>query len=183
MKKINQSLKASLFVVAVSSLAVWDISFNFWAFGTIFFYKIFSLWVVSTALLLAHFLFEKNKKFLNKWSIFALSTPTIWALIEVWENHAETIYITDSILSLIAILACLIALPYVLYIFFNIIVLEASSFPKKMIYKIIFINVVIAICGFLLGANNYVLLDCEDFKISGMEKPSNCFENIEKNRK
>ncbi|PID83500.1 hypothetical protein CSB11_00820 [Candidatus Campbellbacteria bacterium] len=179
MKNLNQSLKASLFVVAVSSLAVWDISFNFGAYGIIFFYKIFSLWVVSTALLLAHFLFEKDKKFLNKWSIFALLTPTVWAFIEVWENHAETIYITDSIISFIAIVACLIALPYVLYIFFNIIVLEASSFPKKMIYKIVLINIIIAICGFLLGANNYILLDCEDFKKSGMEEPANCFKPVE----
>ncbi len=178
MKKVNQSLKVSLFVIAISSLAIWNISFNFGAFGTIFFYKIFSLWVVSTALLLAHFLFEKDKKFLNAWSIFALSTPTIWALVEIWENYMGSIYITEQIISFIAVIVSLIALPYVIYIFLNVTVLESDKIPKKMIYKIILINIIIAIFGFFLGENNYILLDCYDFKISGMEQPENCFRDV-----
>lgn len=181
MKKINHSLKAALFVVAITSLVVWDISFNFGSYGTVFFYKLFALWVVSTALLLAHFLFEKENKFLNKWSIFALLTPTFWAILKIWENHTEDIYMTEYIISWVAVIVSTIALPYVIYIFFNVTVTEANNFPKKLTKKIILINILVAIFGFLLGTYNHILLDCADFKISGMEKPDNCFENIEIN--
>ncbi len=135
MKNINQSLKVFLSVLAISSLAVWDISFSFGAYGTIFFYKIFSLWVVSTALLLAHFLFEKDKKFLDIWSVFALFTPTIWALVEIWENNVGSVYITEQIMSFLVFSVSVIALPYVIYIFTRVIVLESHTVPKRMIHK------------------------------------------------
>ena len=62
MEQINRTTRTFILAAVGLAVAIWDISFNFGVYGTIFFEKLFLIWVGCTAVLLAILFLPEEKR-------------------------------------------------------------------------------------------------------------------------
>jgi len=90
------------------SVAVWDVAFNYGAFDTIFFDKVFFVWAASTAALLASLFVPPppDRRLLVGWrGRFLLLVPTVWVVIHLISGEPLDGEPADIALSALSIVA------------------------------------------------------------------------------
>ena len=79
------------------------------------------------------------------------------------------------VILVIAIVVTVLSLPYVARILISVTVSESLSIKtRKLQMAVIVIALMSGLTGYFVGANNYLFLTCQDFKVSGNDLPSNC---------
>ncbi|MEM7127798.1 MAG: hypothetical protein AAF702_15810 [Chloroflexota bacterium] len=174
-QQINPQLKTLLLASIALALTIWELAFNLGAFGTIFFSEFFWVWVTATVTLLVISLTLRDKSLIQWWGILMLAAPSI---ILVLESLLTMIGGSDAAYDLISVITLLIAvvcLPYTIYVV-SVITNESLLEVKDRQYQrsLMIIAVVIALVGFGVGRFNYLVLTCDDFKVSGNDLPANC---------
>jgi len=175
---MSASIRTYLLTVVGLSTILWDLGFNLGAFGAIFFDKLFFVWVACTTILIGSLFVPSKKRPFGPFGAVVLALPTIWLIMQVWENVSPIktkIVDIDVVILLIAIVVSTLSLPYVARILISVTVSESLSIQsRKLQMAVITIAMVAGLTGFFVGANNYLFLTCQDFKVSGNDLPANC---------
>lgn len=159
------------------SIAVWDVTFFLGVFDTIFFDKIFAIWVASTAALFASvFMPPPDVDLPISWTgRFVLILPTVWILASLIDNVGFSEAMADSLTFWISILIGLLTLPYMLYVAVLMVTPDLVSLRNKALVVALFgIVIFIGAMGFAVGRNNHLFLTCHDFQVSGNDLPEHC---------
>jgi hypothetical protein len=175
---MSASTRTYLLAVVGLSTVLWDLGFNLGAFGTIFFDKLFFVWVACTTILIGSLFVPAKKRPFGPFGAVVMTLPTIWLILQVWDtlsiNEAEIIDI-DIAIFVIAIVVTVLSLPYVARILISVTVSESLSIKsRKLQTAVIAIAVAAGLTGYFVGTNNHLFLTCQDFKVSGNDLPANC---------
>ncbi len=162
------------------SYYAWDLGFNFGAFGVIFLSHIITIWLFSLSILLITIVVHKpllpGRK---RWGYLMLSLPTIWLILKIVDNPSETGQITEIWLHMASILAIFISLPYIVYLFFYFTNPSIMHLKRRSIAGLVGIFLFVVLIGYTLGKNNYLIMSCQNFIVSGQDTPQNCI-NVKK---
>lgn len=176
-EKTGIELRTLLVTAVGASVAIWDIAFWLGAHGTIFYSKIFTLWASATAILLVALFVPRRDRFLNKWGIFALLTPTIWFGINAL-SPTVTWDFYDQLVWLLALGTFVVTIPYILYILFQLVETDALNLSPAYRNRLILIILIIALIALFVGANHQYFVSCQQFTIAGDAAPADCVEWI-----
>jgi len=156
---------------------MWDIGFEIGVYGKIFFEKIFSVWALSTALLIALILVPRRYLAVTTPMLVATAFPTLWfgvALIARWAPELTVMGKVVFVTGLVIYLGCV---PILIYMIVALAYPELASFDRRG--PRIGLAIVVAmflLAGLVVGKNQYHLLTCEDFELSGANVPADCRE-------
>lgn len=175
-KQVDPIIRTFILAAVGLAVAIWDISFNMGAYGTIFFEKLFLIWVGCTAVLLATLVLPLDKQPINRWGRIALFMPTLWFISVAVDSRLIAIDINNAFSFFLATVANLISLPFAFYILLSITQAETMRLELRYILALIGIATVIGLIGYSVGATNYLFLNCQDFAVSGAALPTNCFD-------
>jgi len=176
---ITEKVDASNLTLVGGAIAlsayVWDLSFNYGAFGVIFLGHLIAVWLFSLSILFITVLAKKQVlpggKLLG---YLMLALPTIWLIFRVMDDSLTTGQLTDYILHLASILSIVISLPYLLYLFFYFTNPDLFKLKRKLIAGLVVFVLLIGSVGYTLGHHNYLIMSCENFEVSGQDTPKNC---------
>ena len=176
----GRQAEARVFVLAAVaiSLSVWEIAFTLGTFETVFFDKIFAVWVASSAALLASFFIPapEGRTNLVAWRGRAvLFLPSSWVAVELTMFGSLVGPGIDAASVLIGAASILLALPYTLYILVVTIVPDVDNLRSpRLVAALVGIVLTVAGMGYAVGRNHQVFLTCRDFVVSGNDVPTNC---------
>lgn len=150
------------------------LGFNYGAFGVIFFEQVFTVWVISTIVFAAS-IFSRLEP--NSWpKRLVLLLPSLWLVISWLSNNTDLERIDDAAL-VFTIIVTFVALPFVGWILITTINSDFADLDLGHKTAVIAAVGVFLVIGLFLGARNDLVLDCEDFKVSGNDLPTNCVES------
>lgn len=171
----DRRFQVYLIVAVALSLNTWDIAFNLGVYGTIFFEKLFAIWVVSTTTLLAYWLLDDSKPTIRWYVQVALLSPSITLLLTAMEATVPMTDIAELVIIVIYLFGFVVTLPIILYVVLIVTIPDVANLrSRKMISGLVGIVFMIAIIGFAIGSNHQIFLTCGDFEVSGNDVPSNC---------
>lgn len=173
----KKEIKAkSLVSIAIGlSVYTWDISFNFGAFGVVFLGHILAIWLFSLSIIFVANVVPGRVLPGNKWfGYFLLPLPTAWLVLRVLDDASRVGQLTDYLLLITALLSVTLCLPYIVYLFFYFTNPTALELKHKLMLKLLGFVVLIGSIAFTLGQNNYLIMTCENFIVSGQDTPKNC---------
>ena len=105
-------LRTLLISALGTSLAAWDIAFNFAIHGGIFYDRLMAVWVIATVILLA-MLLSGQRSVLGRWGIVMLLVPTGWFIFfALSPSFANAWY--ASVLWVVAMVLFIAAIGYIL---------------------------------------------------------------------
>jgi hypothetical protein len=175
MEDVSPETRTFLIGSIALSTATWNLAFNLGAYRTVFFNEIFLAWVAVTAILLAVILIPDKKIPIPWWGILLMAVPTLAVVLQIANQEGKLDIISDWVLVAINAFAFLICLPYALYVAANIANADLLQLPNRRLrISLIVIVITVGLAGYWIGANNDLLLNCGDFKISGNDQPTNC---------
>ena len=160
----------ALIMVATSGVA-FSVAFNFGAFDQIFFDRLFALWVLATAVLIASFVTSVGPK--QPWARLALLLPSFWLVLESL-TVTETLSFDDDFIDWLALIITVIALPVLAYAVVGAINPAFLELPDRNRRIIVISIIVFTAAGAFMGVRNDLFVTCEDFKVSGNDQPENC---------
>ncbi|MGZ0712385.1 hypothetical protein ACWPKO_29015 (plasmid) [Coraliomargarita sp. W4R53] len=167
-----RTVPVGVVMVGISAIVWWP-AFTVGAWGDIFFPDILGLWAASTAAF-AYVLIERRPVGARLARAFVLLLPTVWLVLNfVVSDDEENLAV--AIVDLVALSAVLIGIPFTLWVLVRIVWPDfAADFGRGTKVIIILVVLGIAVGSFLLGLNQEHFLTCEDFDISGNQRPSGC---------
>jgi len=83
---MSASTRTYLLAVVGLSTVLWDLGFNLGAFGTIFFEKLFFVWVACTTILIGSLFVPRTKRPFGPFGAVVMALPTLWLIMQAWEN-------------------------------------------------------------------------------------------------
>ncbi|MGI9643482.1 MAG: hypothetical protein ACR2N9_11975 [Acidimicrobiia bacterium] len=163
--------RATLLIAVGSASIAFMVGFNYGAFGVIFFEQVFTVWVISTIVFVAS-VFTRIEP--NDWpKRLVLLMPSLWMVISWLSNNTKLARIDEAAL-IFTVIVTLVALPFVGWILITTINSDFANLARgNKIAVVAAVGVFLAI-GLFLGARNDLVLDCDDFKVSGNDLPTNC---------
>lgn len=180
MSSISEAESKAFVLSAIAlSASLFDITFWFGVFGTVFFEHLFFVWVASTVALIASLFvppIDALPAIVSWRGRIILLVPTLWLILEAMSNLTPTLHAAIGPLDwLIAVIAVGVSLPYLIYILVLVIVPDIDRLQHpKLRAALVSIAAMIAVCGFSIGQNHFVFLTCNDFKVAGDDIPDNC---------
>ncbi|MEM7539256.1 MAG: hypothetical protein AAF639_44275 [Chloroflexota bacterium] len=174
---IRRNIKVFILSSIAVSVATWNIAFTLGVYNAIFFDKLFTIWVVNIAVLLACLALPKEERPIPPLGMVALATPSIWLFLGAVQVRQSEWSWLDNLLYLSSILLMVLCLPYVVYVIASLTQEEALRVrPRRLLYALIGIAIVMSSMGFFMGRYNKHFLTCRDFEVAGWFKPINCFD-------
>ena len=164
----------TLIVTAVgASVPVWDVAFWLGVHDTIFYSKLFTLWISASAILLVALFVPRSDRFLNRWGMLALASPTIWFVVNALTPTVEFTWF-DGLVWVMALAVFVVTIPYILYILFQLVETDALSLTPAYRNRLIAVVLIVAIAGTFVGSNHQFFVSCEQFNLAGDAAPENC---------
>lgn len=173
---LERSSQTFVLATVSFSLVIWNLCFNLGAFNTIFFDKMFSIWVICTVLLLTQLALPKTQRKLSALGVIALVAPSFWVVlryIDIWPGFSPAVSDLFYYLSFVLAIICL---PYTFYLMMSFLQADVIAIrPRRLMIWLFAITAIIGLIGYFVGLNHDLFLYCEDFKVSGNDLPENCF--------
>ena len=178
-KLIGSSDIKTFFVATVAlSVAGWDVTFNLGVFGVIFFDKLFTAWVASTAALLASLFVPPpdDRDSVVAWKgRFVLALPTVWLLLGLIDDSGFGEPAARAAIEAITWVVAFVSLPYALYVVVLFVTPDLAALRNpRLLVAMAAIVATIGLTGFAVGRHNDRFLTCDDFRISGNDLPDRC---------
>lgn len=155
-----------------TSLATWEIAFNFAIHGTVFYDKLMAVWVIASVILLGLFL-SGQREVLGRWGTLALLLPTGWfiffALSPFFANAAYA-----GLMWTVAIVIFIVAIGYILFVLAWLLDHEGVTMTAAYRNRLIVIVLFVAIVGYLVGSNHRYFVTCTQFQVAGDLVPADC---------
>jgi hypothetical protein len=154
---------------------MWDLSFNLGAFGSIFLGHYIAIWLFSLSILLISITAPSVLLPGNKAAAYSLLLlPSIWLLMRVIDDASVVGQTSDIIMHSVGVLAIVISLPYLVYLFFYYTNPEVLQLRGRLLVGLLTIVIVSGSLGYTLGTHNHLVMTCENFIVSGQDTPNNC---------
>lgn len=163
--------RAALLISVPSASVAFMLAFNLGAFDTIFFEAVFSVWVVSTLVLVGSLVSRLPPQHLGGRLI--LLVPSLWFLA-AWVTDPADEDIASNALFASTIFVTIVCLPFIAWMLISIINPAFGDLPGKNKLAVLGAVILFASIGYLVGARNDVFLTCDEFKLSGNDLPDNC---------
>ena len=165
--------RATLLIAAGSASVAFMVGFNFGAFRVVFFDQLLTVWVIATIVFVAS-IFSNLPP--NTWPRrLVLLLPSLW-LLAAWIDNSTDVDQGERVAFLLTLGVTVLALPFVAWILVTAINPAFDELPGRNKAAVIAAVGLFVIVGLAIGARNDVLLNCDDFKISGNDLPDNCLE-------
>ena len=165
------SSRATLLITAGSATVAFSVGFNLGAFGVVFFDQLLTVWVAATVILVASIFSDIPP---DTWPRrLVLLVPTLW-IVAAWIDSSFSINSNERFVFALTVVTTLFVLPVVAWILITVINTDFERLPGRNKGIVIATVGLFIIVGFAFGARNDMFLDCEDFKISGNDIPTNC---------
>ena len=163
--------RATLLITAGSATVAFAVGFNMGAFGVIFFGQLLAIWVIATVVLVGSLVSDLPP---DTWPRrLVLLVPSLW-IIAAWVDSNYSFNRSERFVFAMTVIVTLIVLPAVAWILVTVVNTDFAELPGRKKGIVIATVGLFIIIGFAFGARNDMFLDCEDFKISGNDLPSNC---------
>lgn len=179
MADANSSQSAELRTLLVTAITIgvvlWDIAFWLGVYGTIFYSKLQTLWVAATVVLLVEIMTPRRDQLVRGWGLVALLAPTIWFAANALISEVYVSWF-DDLVWFAALLSFAFAIPYILYILFELMEWEAVQLSTRYRNCLIFILLIVSLAGYGVGTNHFYFVSCEQFKLAGDNVPESCGE-------
>ena len=155
--------------------AAWDIGFELGAHGRIFFEKLFMVWSISTALLIALLVIPRQRKRIRLTALVVTAFPSFWLILVLLARATPETPGLGVLLFATGLVVYLACFPYVIYMGMSIAYpdLLAHTDRRPRLAMLVIVVTLLA-AGYLMGAHHQRLISCEDFEIAGQHVPENC---------
>lgn len=160
--------RSFLLITVAGALQSWEVGFEYGAFETVSYRKVFAVFVVCSVVFIGT-LVANDESFVTSWpSRVILALPLMFVV-------ADLLFLTDSsaIVTVFAV-AVLVTLPYALFVVVRIIDTDYFALPRNLQAAAVVTILLIGIIGLYVGATNDRFLTCEDFERIGDYQPDNC---------
>ena len=165
--------RATLLVAAGSASVAFMVGFNLGAFRIVFFDQLLTVWVIATIVFVGSIVSDLPP---NTWPRrVVLLLPSLW-LLAAWIDNSTDIGNSERVAFILTLAVTVVALPFVAWILVTAINTDFAELPSRNKMAVIVAVGVFVVIGVALGARNDFLLNCDDFKISGNDLPSNCLQ-------
>lgn len=163
--------RATLLIAVGSASVAFMLGFNYGAFDVVFFERVFTVWVISTIVFVAS-IFTRLEP--NSWpKRLVLLVPSLWMVIS-WLSNNTDLQRIDNAAVVFTIIVTFVSLPFVGWILITTINSDFAELERVNKIAVMAAVAVFLIIGLFLGARNDLVLDCDDFKVSGNDLPTNC---------
>ena len=155
-----------------TSLAAWDIAFNFAIHGAVFYDKLMAVWVIATVILLAIMLSDQ-RSVLGRWGVVMLLLPTGWFIFFALSPAIATAWYA-GLAWVVAMVIFIAAIGYILSILAWLLdndgVTLSAAYRNRLIAIVLFVSMV----GYLVGSNHLYFVSCKQFQLAGDSVPADC---------
>ena len=135
--------------------------------------QLLTVWVIATIVFVASIVSDLPP---GTWPRrLVLLLPSLWLLSAWIDNSADTTN-GERAAFVLTLVVTVIAMPFVAWILVTAINTDFVELPSKNKAAVIAAVGIFVIIGFGIGARNDLLLNCDDFKISGNDLPENCVQ-------
>lgn len=146
--RINRSVRTFVLVAIGLSVFIWNLSFNFGVYGTVFYDRIFTVWLICSVVLAANFILPIKQRYLNSRGIVAMLAPTLWFILQFWQYEIGIQSWLSYIGFLLTFLTMIICLPYGAYIIISFTQSDALRLkPRSLFAALAAIAVTVAVIG------------------------------------
>jgi hypothetical protein len=157
-------------------VAVWGVAFELGVWGEIFYSRLFNIWVISLAVLLAIWFLPSDQASVTWGGKLAIAFPTIWLLLTFLNDQTVQITTFGWIGFLAGLVISVLCLPYFIYVLVSLLQEETLSMKPGLIRLMIVIVFIVGVAGYVIGKNNRFFMTCDNFEIHGDFVPDNCVE-------
>jgi len=158
-----------------TSLAAWDIAFNFAIHGTVFYDRLMAIWVIATVILLA-MLLSGQRSVLGRQGIMMLLIPTGWFIFfALSPNFATAPY--AAALWIAAMVLFIASIGYILSVLAWMLDDHGVTLSADYRNRLLAIVLIITMAGYLTGRNHRYFVSCTQFQIAGDVVPDDCRES------
>ncbi len=176
MNKIDKQTRGFLFGAITLGISVWDLTFNYGVYRTVFYHKIFIIWIASISLFLACIILPRHLLPLRTWGLLILIFPSLWVALG-WIDLQNDMPIIGTAILAVLIIILVFCLPYMIYVIASITDPEIVDIPNKRLrYGLVLIAVIVGILGFSIGNYQDRFLTCHQFEVSGDYVPEKCHD-------
>lgn len=173
----TQAQRAGAVTVAAITVALvaWPIAFNLGAYDAVFYTDVFTFVVIATTALAITAFADRGTGRGRILPLVGLALPGLWlaGAVTFFDSTAQAA--TDGLYGLLGLAVALVAVPIVLRMVARLFVPELTDRrDRRVVGYAIGVLIVIAISGYIVGANNDAFLTCGDFKVAGADEPPNC---------
>lgn len=163
--------RATLLIAVGSASVAFMLGFNYGAFGVVFFDQVFTVWVVATIVFVASIFTRLEPQTWPRRLVLVI--PSFWLILS-WLNNNTDLERIDDFTIVFTVVVTLVPLPFVGWILITTINSEFAELPRRNKAVVIATAGLFLVAGLVLGARNDLVLDCDDFKVSGNDLPDNC---------
>ena len=144
--------------------------------GEIFYSRLFNIWVISLAVLLAILFLPEAKAPVNWLGKLALAFPTIWLILTFLNDQVLDLTRAAWVGFLSGAVISVLCLPYFIYVLVTLLDQEALSLGRGLLTLMIVIVIIVGVAGYTIGKYNRFFMTCHNFEIHGDYVPDNCVE-------
>ncbi len=157
-----------LVVTIAGSLVAWDIGFEYGAFDTISYRRVFTVFVVSTVVLVTTIVADDESFATSNLSRLILGLPLIYLIADL-----AFLTVSPSVVDVLNI-SLLVTFPYAVYVIATMVDQDYFSLPMpERVIAAVTVGA-IGLGGFYIGNGNDRFLVCSDFELVGDFQPDNC---------
>ena len=156
-----------------ASLYTWDLGFHLGAYRVTFYQDQQHLYVLTVAILFAILVVRRQMR-VHAW-VLLLFTPTVLHVVYRAATPAKHPYGTLGVIDDVLAGLSLITIPIVLWVTARLLAPHYFTLPSRRLkIAVVVAAAMTGLIGYLVGAYNYRLLNCEDFTVAGSHPPANC---------
>lgn len=159
-----------MLVTIAGSLAAWEIGFDLGAFETVAYRRVFTVFVVSTVVLLTTFVRNDETLATSPFSRVILGLPLAYLFADL-----TFLTVSQTVVDLFN-MAIVLTFPWTVYVIARLVDQDYFSLPRREQAIALVAVVLIGLAGFYVGASHERFLTCDDFARSGDFQPPNCTE-------
>jgi hypothetical protein len=155
-------------------VAIWGVAFELGVWGEVFYSRLFNIWVISLAVVLAIWFLPGRQVPVNWWGRLVIAFPTVWLLLTFVNEQVIQLATIDLIVYFVGLFISVLCLPYLIYVLVSLIDAEPLSLEPRLFISMVVIVIIVGIVGYGVGSNHQIFLNCHDFAIAGEYVPANC---------
>lgn len=145
--QLNVDSQSRRFVVATvgACIAVWGVAFELGVWGEIFYSRLFNIWVISLAVLLAILFLPEAKAPVNWLGKLALAFPTVWLILTFLNDQVLNLTMGAWVGFLFGLVISVLCLPYFIYVLITLLDQDALSLGRELLTLMVVIVIIVGV--------------------------------------
>jgi hypothetical protein len=164
----TSTTRTFMLVTIAGSLAAWEIGFDLGAFETISYRRVFTVFIISTVVLLTTLVRNDETRATSPMSRCILGLPLIYLVAEM-----TFLTVSQTVVDILN-LAIILTFPWTLYVIARLVDRDYFTLPRREQAIAVIAVLLSGLSGLYVGTANDRFLSCDDFERSGDFQPDNC---------